>query len=95
MRPTRTESCERAINNGIMGVIHYFPEGSQTGGDTRALPGIWENRENFLAKAEALRAASVAIIANPPETYAEFQAAFDEVNQYCGNGHEIHRHPED
>jgi len=83
----------RVLNNGIMGVVSYFPEGSDTG-DTRALPLVWETHDDFMMRAENLRAASAAYLENPPTTADEFPAAYQNVVRNCGACHEDYRRPE-
>jgi cytochrome c556 len=82
----------RVINNGIMGVVNYFPPGSNTG-PTRALPPVFENRAEFLRRAENLRAASAAYLQNPPADAAAFPAAYMNVTRNCGMCHEMFRRP--
>jgi cytochrome c556 len=82
----------RAINNGIIGVVNYFPEGSNTG-PTRALPAVWANRAEFLRRAENLRAASAAYLQNPPADGAAFPMAYMNVTRNCGMCHEMFRRP--
>jgi cytochrome c556 len=82
----------RAINNGIIGMVNYFPEGSNAG-PTRALPAVWENRAEFLRRAENLRAASAAYLQNPPADAAAFPMAYMNVTRNCGMCHEMFRRP--
>jgi cytochrome c556 len=82
----------RVINNGILGMVNYFPEGSNTG-PTRALPAVWQNRAEFLRRAENLRAASAAYLQNPPADAAAFPMAYMNVTRNCGMCHEMFRRP--
>ena len=82
----------RVINNGIQGVVNYFPAGSNTG-PTRALPAVFENRAEFLRRAENLRAASAAYLQNPPADGAAFPMAYMNVTRNCGMCHEMFRRP--
>ena len=82
----------RVINNGILGMVNYFPPGSNTG-PTRALPAVWENRPEFLRRAENLRAAAAAYLQNPPASAAEFPMAYQNVVRNCGMCHEMFRRP--
>lgn len=69
---------------------NLFPEGSQTGGDTAALPAIWSNRADFnarIAKWGADARTEGAKVAD----LATFQAAFGEVTKNCGGCHETYR----
>ncbi|MEL6435883.1 MAG: cytochrome c [Pseudomonadota bacterium] len=65
-----------------------FPEGSETGGETKARPEIWTDRAGFdeqVANFEAVTAAAIA--ANPADVDA-FRAVFGPVGQSCGSCHE-------
>jgi len=69
---------------------NLFPEGSQTGGDTAALPAIWSNRADFnarIAKWGADARTEGAKVAD----LATFQAAFGEETKNCGGCHETYR----
>jgi cytochrome c556 len=67
-----------------------FPENSKTGGDTEALPAIWDNKSDFTARfakfADDVNAASVSIT-----DQASFQAAMPGVLKNCGSCHETYR----
>lgn len=67
-----------------------FPENSKTGGDTAALPKIWEDMNDFKAKfaalgKEAKDAQSAAADAD------KFKVAFGAVTKNCGGCHESYR----
>lgn len=85
----------RTFNSSIIGFRELFPEDSQTNGETRALPAIWENMADFLDHAESMRADTAAVIADPPESLEDFRAAFGMVTNNCGACHEDYRRPED
>lgn len=67
-----------------------FPDSSKTGGDTAALPTVWEKKPDFEAKlvkfgAEAKDAAAKV------KDMDSFKAAFPEVMKNCGGCHENYR----
>jgi cytochrome c556 len=67
-----------------------FPENSQTGGDTAALPAIWQNKADFDAKfakfgADAKAAASAVKDAD------SFKTTFSSITKNCGGCHETYR----
>jgi cytochrome c556 len=66
-----------------------FPESSK-GGDTNALPAIWENKADFNARfakfADDINAASTAIV-----DAASFKATMPGVLKNCGGCHELYR----
>ena len=72
----------------------WFPEGTSEG--TEALPGIWEQPEEFAAKAEALSAAAqkmqAAIDANDVAALGE---AFGETGMSCKGCHDTFRLKDD
>ena len=67
-----------------------FPDDSKTGGDTAALPAIWENKADFNAKLAKLgtdaKAAEAAV--NDLDT---FKVQFAEVVKNCGGCHQTYR----
>ncbi len=69
-----------------------FPDGTQTGHDTKAKPEIWSDRAGFekRAKAYAQAAMSLEAAARADDT-AAFTAAFKSVGQACGACHKSYR----
>ena len=67
-----------------------FPDNSKTGGDTAALPAIWENKADFEAKLDKLVAEAKAAVA--ATTNADtFKAQITEVRKNCGGCHQPYR----
>ena len=58
---------------------------------TRALPAIWENREDFESKHAALQEAATALQGAAGTDLAALQAAMGGVGQACGSCHENFR----
>jgi cytochrome c556 len=78
---------ENALGDTIM---DYFPEGTD-GGDTRALPAIWENTGEFV-EIETTYAANIqAAVDAAPGDLDEFRAVFGPVATQCGACHEHFR----
>lgn len=69
-----------------------FPEDTQTGGDTRAAPAIWENKDDFVGQFEAWGATVSAALA-PVEDQASFAAAMQEATASCRECHTDYRLP--
>jgi len=68
-----------------------FPEGSESGYDTRAKPSIWSDREGFdKALEEWAGAIDAAIVANPQDLDS-LQAAAGPVFKKCKACHEQYR----
>ena len=67
-----------------------FPPTSKTGGDTAALPAIWENKADFDA-----RFAKLGADAKQAQTSVKdldtFKATFSAITKNCGGCHETYR----
>lgn len=86
------------VENGLDVVIAngtkfptLFPEGSETGHDTRALPAIWDNKADFDAKAAAMVEAAEAAKAAAPNGLEAFTAEFRNLGQSCRACHTDYR----
>jgi cytochrome c556 len=67
-----------------------FPENSKTGGDTAALPKIWEDMADF--KAHSLKLAADAAKASASVTDLDsLKAAMTDVTKNCGACHQTYR----
>ncbi|MDH3264370.1 MAG: cytochrome c [Paracoccaceae bacterium] len=79
-----------------MNMGRYFPEGSAQGQaeGTRALPAIWENGEDVMAKVAALNEAVTALNATAGTDLASLQGAMGAVGEACGACHKAYRAPE-
>ncbi len=75
----------------------YWPLGSDSASveGTRALPAIWENGDDVMAKAAALAEAAAALNAVAGNGLAEMQAALGPVGQACGACHQTYRKRDD
>jgi cytochrome c556 len=67
-----------------------FPPDSKTGGDTEALPVIWEKMDDFKAKFSKFEADAKEAQANVKDE-ASFKALFPTVQKNCGGCHETYR----
>lgn len=67
-----------------------FPDNSRTGGDTAALPAVWEKKAEFNAKFEAWGKESEAALAAIKDE-ASFKATMPNVMKNCGGCHETFR----
>lgn len=67
-----------------------FPDNSKMGGDTAALPAVWEKKADFDAKFAAWGAESKAAAAAIKDE-ASFKATFPNVLKNCGGCHETFR----
>ena len=71
----------------------YWVEGTASGelADSRALPAIWENMDDFMAKSQALHEAAMAIDASSLEGV---QAGVGQLGGACGACHKVYRQPD-
>jgi cytochrome c556 len=67
-----------------------FPDNSKTGGDTAALPAIWENKADFNAKLAKFGADAKAAEAQVKDLDS-FKAQYTEVQKNCGGCHQPYR----
>lgn len=68
-----------------------FPEGSETGEDTRAAPAIWEDRAGFEKALGDFGAAAEAALAANPGTFDEARPVLGPIFNTCRNCHESYR----
>lgn len=68
-----------------------FPAGSETGAKTEASPKIWEQMDDFKAKAAKLATDAEAVLASMPADQAAVGAAVKTIGANCGGCHEDYR----
>ncbi len=68
-----------------------FPKGSETGHKTEASPKIWENMDDFKAKAAKLQQDADMLLAQLPADKAAVGAAVKTLGADCGACHETYR----
>ena len=69
---------------------NLFPDNSKTGGETAALPAIWEKKDDFVAKLKKLGDEAKEAEAKVTDE-ASFKATFPNVQKNCGGCHETYR----
>jgi cytochrome c556 len=67
-----------------------FPDNSKTGGDTAALPAVWENKADFDARLVKFAKDSKAA-AEATKDADTFKAQMAEVRKNCGGCHQTYR----
>ncbi len=67
-----------------------FPDTAKTGGETAALPAIWEKNDDFKARFAKLASEAKAAEGSVKDE-ASFKAAFPAVGKECGGCHELYR----
>ena len=69
----------------------HFPAGSETGMETEASPKIWQNMDDFKAKAAKLGSDAEKFLAELPADQAGVGAALGILGKDCGSCHESYR----
>ena len=69
---------------------NLFPPTSKTGGDTAALPAIWENKADFEARF-AKFSADAKEAQGSVKDLDTFKATFSAITKNCGGCHEMYR----
>lgn len=74
----------------------HWPEGSDNMAidNTRALPAIWDNQDDFLSKWQAFGAAAQGLQAVAGDGLEALQAAVGPVGGACGACHDDYRQPQ-
>jgi len=67
-----------------------FPDNSKTGGETAALPKIWEDKADFNARLAKL-AADAKAAAGTVTDLNSFKAEMGTIGKQCGGCHELYR----
>jgi cytochrome c556 len=87
------KAAEAASDIGVTAkkIAELFPEGS-TGGESEALPAIWEKWDRFTANAEDLESAAAALVSALDDSEnQDWKAAFKKVGKACKSCHEDFR----
>jgi cytochrome c556 len=67
-----------------------FPDDSKTGGDTEALPAIWDNKKDFDARFAKLASDATDALSSIKDE-ATFKSVMPGVLKNCGGCHELYR----
>jgi len=70
-----------------------WPSDSKSGGDTAALPAVWEKKDDFLARFDKFVADAKTAAANIKDE-ASFKAEWPKVMSNCGGCHKEYRKPQ-
>lgn len=81
----------QTMNDVSKDFVSYFPEGSETGGDTMASPKIWEDRAGFEAAVAKFETDTAEAIAAAPADLDAFKTTFGKVAANCGVCHKAYR----
>jgi cytochrome c556 len=93
--PAVAKAAIASINATANAYGDFFPDGSQTGGNTEASPKIWEDAAGFQAALAKFKGATAAAVEaagkDGPADLAAFQAAIGPVFDNCKGCHEVFR----
>lgn len=89
--PRVAELAFRTMNGAALTFANFFPEGSQSGGETTAAPKIWEDSAGFAAAVAKFEADTAAAIAAAPADLDAFKGTFGKVAANCKSCHEAYR----
>lgn len=81
------------IATGLDGFVKQFPKGTETGGETTVSLKVWEEPQDFEAKAKAFAATAAKAAAEAGNGADAFKAAFGDVGKSCKGCHEVYRIP--
>ncbi|MEM7426310.1 MAG: cytochrome c [Pseudomonadota bacterium] len=85
------EMAMRTMNSTALGYPAMFPQGSESGADTEAGPGIWSDAAGFAAASDAFADASGKAAEAAKGGADSFKGAFGAVAKNCKACHEKFR----
>ena len=91
--PFKLETVQAAlktIQDASRAMPNLFPDNTKTGGDTAALPKVWETKADFNTRWEKMGKDAAAASAKIVDE-ASFKTADNEVTGNCGGCHEGYR----
>ncbi len=89
--PSGAASVFRSLNESARLFATLFPEGSETGGDTKAAPAIWDRPSEFEAANTKFIADTQAALENGTADLDSFKASFAQVSANCQSCHQQFR----
>jgi cytochrome c556 len=90
----KAQAALKVYQEQVKKLVNLYPDDSKTGGETAALPVIWEKKQEFLAGYEKL-AKDAATAATTIKDEASFKAEWPKVMGNCGNCHKNFRKPKE
>jgi cytochrome c556 len=86
----KVQTALKAMQDAAKQSPALYPDNSKTGGDTAALPKIWESKADFNAKFAKLDADATAAMTTIKDE-ASFKTVFPELLKNCGGCHTDYR----
>jgi len=88
----KVQASLKTYQDNAIKVKGLVPDDSKTGGDTEALPSIWEKKADFLARLDKM-AADAKAASGVIKDEASFKAEWPKVMSNCGGCHKEYRKP--
>jgi cytochrome c556 len=89
---TKVKASLTSLQESAKKAPGLFPDDSKTGGETAALPAIWEKKSDFNARFTKL-GTDAAAAAGTIKDEATFKAEWPKVTTNCGGCHKEYRKP--
>lgn len=88
---TAANLAVRVLWDSQVGFPALFPAGTETGGDTKASPKIWEDMAGFEAKSAEVQETVAKFVATPITDLDGVKAALGAIGPACQGCHEAYR----
>jgi cytochrome c556 len=88
----KVQASLKTLSDGSPKLKDLFPDDSKTGGDTGALPAIWEKKADFVGRFDKLAADATAASAAIKDE-ASFKAEWPKIGANCGGCHKEYKKP--
>lgn len=88
----KVQAALKTVAEGAPKLPALFPDDSKTGGETKALPAIWEKKDEFVGIYKKLEADAKAAAAAIKDE-ASFKTEWPKVGAVCGTCHKAFREP--
>lgn len=89
----KVQASLKTLSDGAPKLKDLFPDDSKTGGDTAALPAIWEKKADFTGRFDKLAADATAAAAAIKDE-ASFKTEWPKIGANCGGCHKEYRKPQ-
>lgn len=90
----KVKAALAAYQDGAAKLPDLFPDNSKTGGETEALPVIWDKKQDFTDRYKKLAAEAAAASTKITDEFS-FQDEFPKVVGNCSACHKVYRKPKE